>query len=159
LDETKRMITKIARESQRFSRLVLSGSGLGLTEHEFIHIVNKRPGISQEEVSRKLGKDKAAVTRMTQNLERKGYVLRSTSEIDKRQKCLFVTEKAKLVKNTATKCEAFFYHFLTEDIVPEEKEVFLRVLEQIYRKSKTERQSGFAGIDKLWSEENESFEL
>lgn len=155
MDETNRMITKIAREAGRFSRRMLSGSGLGPVEHELIHLLGKTPGISQEEASRGLGRDKAAIARMAQNLEKKGFITREISETDRRQKNLFPTQQALLVKNTSQKCEAFFYDWLTEALPPEDKAVFLRILEQLYHKSKAQRRENFAQLAGAWEAAHE----
>lgn len=158
MDETNRMMTKIAREAGRFSRKMLSGSGLGPMEHELIHAVSKAPGLSQEEAGRALGRDKGAVTRMVQSLEKKGYLTREISPTDRRQKCLFVTERALSVKASSQKCEAFFYGWLTENLPPEDRDVFLRVLEQLYHKSKAQRQNQFAALTAAWEAEHEYLE-
>lgn len=158
MDESKRRITKLARESQRFTRKVIGESGLGLSEHEMIHAVNRCPGISQDGVAKKLEKDKGAVTRMAQNLERKGYLIRVQSEEDGRQKALYVTEKGREIKNSTARCEAFYYHWLLDGLEEERKRQFLDTLELIYQKSKRERQSGFQETARLWEESHESFE-
>lgn len=145
-------MAKITRESQRFTRLVLDGEGLGLSENEMIHAVNKSPGISQDSVAKALSKDKAAVTRMAQNLEKKGYLVRLQCEEDKRQKALYVTEKGKQVKDSAARCEAFFFQWLLQDLDEADKEQFLKTLEQLYQKSKQERRQGFEDLVKLWKE-------
>lgn len=161
MDESRRMMAKITRESQRFTRLMLDGKGLGLSENEMIHAVNKSPGISQDSVAKALGKDKGAVARMAQNLEKKGYLVRLQCEEDRRQKALYVTEKGKQVKDSAARCEAFFFQWLLQDLDGEEKDQFLKTLEHLYLKSKQERRQGFDDISKLWREqrEDEDFEL
>lgn len=153
MDESRRMMAKIARESQRFTRLILDGDGLGLSENEMIHAVNKNPGISQDSIAKTLGKDKAAVTRMAQNLEKKGYLARIQCEEDRRQKALYVTEKGKQIKDSAAACEAFFFQWLLEDLDEQEKEQFLKTLAHLYQKSKQERRQGFEDLAKLWKEQ------
>lgn len=157
MDESRRRFTKISREAQRFTRIILKDTGLGLTEHEFIHTVNKIPGISQDGVSKRLAKDKAAVARMAKNLEKKGYIVRRRNEKDKRENQLFVTEKAKEVKETASRCESFFYEWIMSDIDSEEKKAFLNTLDKIYWKSKNERRNGFSDVVKLWGEKDEGW--
>jgi len=148
MDITKRYISKIAREALRFARLSLLGTNLGTSECECLHYVRKNKGISQEKLSNLLSIDKAAVTRMVVNLERKGYLYRLQDENDKRAKKLFATDKAVNMKNTTSSAESFFYEWLLEDIKADEKEVFLNVLKDLYLKSKKERQEHFANIRK-----------
>ena len=46
---------------------------VGTAEFDLIHVVRKRPGITQAEISKILGADKGAVAKQTANLEAKGY--------------------------------------------------------------------------------------
>ncbi len=146
MDDTKRQITKIAREASRFTGKVLRDKGLGLSEYEFIHCVRHNPGISQAGVREKLGLDKAAVARRAANLEKKGYLERRADPKDRRGKQLFATEKSSDVNNAKVAVEEFFYEWLMQGLAAEEREVFLSVLDKIYWKSKTERREEFQNL-------------
>lgn len=50
MDHTKRKITKIAREVNKFTVRTLKREGIGSSELDFIHMVRKNPGITQGEV-------------------------------------------------------------------------------------------------------------
>jgi hypothetical protein len=50
MDITKRYITKISREAQRYAKLSLQGTDLGTSESECLHYVRKNSGISQEKL-------------------------------------------------------------------------------------------------------------
>jgi len=102
--------------------------------------------------------DKAAVTRLVSNLEKKGYVVRYKDEKDRRINRLFPTEKTKEVKDIATATETHFYQWLMEDIDNEEKEIFLKVLKKLYVKSKMERRANFKNIIEKVDVLDESFE-
>ena len=149
MDATQRKITKIASEATRFTSKILKDTGLGLSEYEFIHCVRHNPGISQEGVREKLGLDKAAVARRAANLERKGFILRKPDPNDGRGKQLFATEQANTVKNSKVVVEAFFYEWLMEEIIGDEREIFLSVLDRIYWKSKNERRADFENLIEL----------
>ena len=47
MDATKRQITKIAREVNKFTARMLKLDGIGTAEYDFIHVVRKNPGITQ----------------------------------------------------------------------------------------------------------------
>lgn len=158
MDATKRYITKISREAQRYAKLRLQGTNVGTSEFECLTYIRKNKGISQETLRSFLNIDKAAVTRMIANLERKGYVYRLQDENDKRAKKLFVTDKTIEIKHMTSSIEASFYEWLIEDINEEEKKVFLKVLGEIYNKSKMERRVSFENImkrDVVYNEEAE----
>lgn len=146
MDLTKRYITKISREGQRYAKLRLQGTNIGTSEYECLDYIRKNSGVSQEKLRSFLNIDKAAVTRMIVNLERKGYVNRLQDEKDKRVKKLFVTDKAVDIKHLSTSIESSFYEWLLEDVDEVEKIVFLKVLNEIYIKSKMERRVNFQNI-------------
>src|SRR6185437_10954903 len=102
MDETKRYITKIGRVAQMYTNGVLSGINLSASEYTCLRYIRKREGLSQEELRGLLSIDKAAVTRLVSNLEKKGYVVRYKDKKDKRINRLFPTEKTKEVKDIAT---------------------------------------------------------
>jgi DNA-binding MarR family transcriptional regulator len=149
MDVTKRQITKICRAAQRYASIKLQGSNVGTSEYECLHFIRKYDGISQERLRSMLNIDKAAVARMVANLEKKGYLSRLQDENDKRAKKLSATDKAVDIKNMTSSVESFFYEWLLEDINEDEKIIFLKVLDQLYIKSKRERVENFANIKKL----------
>ena len=146
MDLTKRYITKISREAQRYEKLRLQGTNIGTSEYECLDFIRKNSGVSQEKLRSFLNIDKAAVTRMIANLERKGYVYRLQDENDKRVKKMFVTDKTVDIKHLTTSIESSFYEWLLEDVNEDEKKVFLKVLNEIYFKSKMERRANFQNI-------------
>ncbi len=148
MDVTKRYITKICRVAQRYAHLALKDVALGTSEYECLHYIRKNRGITQEGLREIMGIDKSAITRMLINLEKKGYLLRKASETDKRAKQLFLTDKATEIKGASSSVESFFYEWLIEDINPDEKKVFLKVLNELYAKSKRERVENFVNIKK-----------
>lgn len=146
MDETKRYITKIGRVAQMYTNSILKGINLSASEYMCLRWIRKREGLSQEELRELLVIDKAAVTRLVSNLEKKGYVVRCKDEKDKRINRIFPTEKTKEVKEIATATETHFYQWLMEDIDEGEKEIFLKILKQLYIKSKIERRENFKNI-------------
>ena len=158
MDETKRYITKIGRVAQMYTNGALKGINLSASEYMCLRYIRKREGLSQEELRELLSIDKAAVTRLVSNLEKKEYIVRCKDEKDKRINRLFPTEKTKELKEIATSTETHFYKWLMEDIDKEEKEIFLKVLKELYIKSKMERRENFKNIIERLDELNESIE-
>ena len=54
-----------------------------------------KDGLSQNEIAKKLEKDKTNITRMLSNLEKKGFIKRRCNEIDGRSFNIFLTEEGK----------------------------------------------------------------
>ncbi|MEG1257352.1 MarR family transcriptional regulator [Clostridium sp.] len=158
MDETKRYITKISRVAQMYTNDAFKDANLSPSEYVCLRYIRKNEGLNQETLRDLLSIDKSAVTRLVINLEKKGYIFRRKDEEDKRSNKLFSTEKTKDVKMIATSNEAYFYQWLMEDIDEESKEIFLKVLEKLYVKSKNERRANFKNIKNRGGEHIESIE-
>lgn len=98
MDITQRQITKIAREAGKFISRTIKEEGVGTAEFDLIHVVRKRPGITQSEICRILGADKGAVAKQTANLEAKGYLQRQSNPSDGRSQLIYPTEQAQRLK-------------------------------------------------------------
>lgn len=146
MDKTERKIMKIDRVAQMFTAKALKDTGIGLSEYEFIHCIRHNPGLSQNEIARKLNQDKAGIARRTANLMKKGYICTRPDESDGRIKRVYATEKAQKVKESKEEVESFFYKWLMEEVPEDKLNVFLEVLDQIYWKSKLERRADFYTI-------------
>jgi DNA-binding MarR family transcriptional regulator len=64
-------------------------------QHSFLTRIMENPGLSQEEISFMLRVDKTTSAKAIKKLESKGYILRKRSDKDKRQLCLYPTDKLK----------------------------------------------------------------
>ncbi len=143
MDITKRKITKIAREVNKFTIRTLRKEGIGTSEFDVIHTIRKNPGITQTEVGRILGIDKGALARQIANLEAKGYLQRSENPDDGRSRLLTATEKAQQLKNSKTHVENMFYEWLLEELTPSEQQAFASLLDALYQKCKAESKADF----------------
>lgn len=143
MDETKRRITKIAREVSRFAVRTMRAEGVGSGEIDVIHAIRKNPGITQARVCEITGLDKGAVARQTANLEAKGYIVRKKNPADGRSRLLFATEKAEQLKNSKAYIEARFYEWLLNPLSGTEQEKFIRLLDILYHRCKAESKADF----------------
>ena len=76
MDDTKRQITKIAREVGKFTVQTMKEEGIGTAEFDVIHLVRHNPGITQTKVRESLKMDKGAAAKRVARLENKGYLVR-----------------------------------------------------------------------------------
>lgn len=143
MDLTKRKITKIAREVNKFTVRTLRKEGIGTSEFDVIHVIRKNPGITQSEICKVLGLDKGAVARQTANLEAKGYLERKKNPDDGRSQILFATPQAEQLKNSKVHVETTFYEWLMEGLSASEQEEFVKLLDVLYLRSKAESKAGF----------------
>ena len=139
MDDTKRQITKIAREVGKFTVQTMKEEGIGTAEFDVIHLLRHNPGITQTKVRESLKMDKGAAAKRVARLENKGYLVRKPNPEDGRSQLLYATEKAEHLKNSKTSIETVFYEWLLEDLSGEEKEHFCKTLDMLYWKSKRER--------------------
>lgn len=152
MDNTKRQITKIAREVSKFTVRMLKADGVGTAEYDFIHVVRKNPGITQTALRELLTLDKGAAARRAASLEAKGYLIRKPNPKDGRSRLLYATEKADSLKNSKASVEALYYEWLAEVLTPEDNEAFCRMLNTLYTRSKAESKAGFANLTRRFLE-------
>ncbi len=144
MDITERKITKIAREAEKSVLRYLREDGVGTAEIDLIHALRHNTGCTQAKLAEILNADKAAVARRTQNLEKKGYLVRKDDPNDKRSRLLFPTEKAETLKASKAEIESAFYEYITTGALSEsEAETFAKLLDKVYVASKTESRAGF----------------
>lgn len=143
MDITKRQITKIAREVGKFTVRTMKEEGVGTAEFDLIHVVRKRPGITQTEICKILGTDKGDVAKQTANLEAKGYLRRENNPADGRSQLIFPTEKAQSLKNSKAHIEALFYEWLAAALSEEDQKEFARLLDILYHRCKAESKADF----------------
>lgn len=154
MDATKRKMTKIAREVNKFTVQTMKEDGIGTAEFDVIHLVRHNPGITQTKVRETLKIDKGAAAKRVASLEHKGYLIRKPNPEDKRSQLLYATEKAENLKNSKAHIETVFYEWLLADLPEEEKEAFCKTLDTLYWKSKNQRRAGFVDIARILEEEN-----
>jgi DNA-binding MarR family transcriptional regulator len=74
-------------------------SGFELSHEQWILLLNlwksEEPGLSQQELGVRTGKDKASVTRLVQGLEEAGLIMRKVDPRDARIRQVFATEKSR----------------------------------------------------------------
>mgnify|MGYP000516636989 FL=1 len=143
MDITQRQITKIAREAGKFISQTIKEEGVGTAEFDLIHVVRKRPGITQSEICRILGADKGAVAKQTANLEAKGYLQRQSNPSDGRSQLIYPTEQAQRLKKAKAHIETGWEEGLVEPLSHEEREEFARLLDILYTRCKAESKADF----------------
>lgn len=143
MDITHRQITKIAREIGKFTSRTMKEEGVGTAEFDLIHVVRKRPGITQSEICKILGADKGAVAKQTANLEAKGYLQRKDNPADGRSQLIYPTAQAQQLKNSKAHIEALFYEWLIEQLSRPEQKEFARLLDILYARCKQESKADF----------------
>ena len=154
MDETKREMTKIAREVSKFTARTLKEEGIGTAEFDFIHAVRHNPGITQAKVRELLGLDKGACARRAAALEHKGYLTRRDNPQDAISQLLYATKKADHLKTSKSSVESMYYEWLLKDMSVKDRRLFVQLLEPLYQKSKKESIAGFPHLKAMVEKEN-----
>ena len=152
MDKTKAQITKIAREANKLAVRVLKQNGIGTSEFDLIHVVRKHDGISQNEISKILGTDKAMVARQVKSLIKRGYITKTMNPSDKRSCLIYKTDKSDELKISKRHVENVYYEYLLSELSEEEQNIFCSILEKVYLRSKEESKSNFINVLKLIEE-------
>ena len=146
MDQTRRQITKIAREAGKLAVRMMKETGIGSGEFDLLHAVRYTPGISQSEIGQQLNMDKGAVARRVASLEAKGYLTRRKNPEDGRGQMLYATEAAEELKRSKAQVETAFYEWLLEELTEEERQTFALLLHRLYARSKQERREDFVHV-------------
>lgn len=146
MDQSRRQITKIAREVSKFTVKAMKAEGIGTAEFDFIHQVRHHPGITQAQVRDALKIDKGAAARRAASLEAKGYLVRRENPNDHRSQLLFATEKAETLRNSKATVEQTFYEWLLEELTESDRGNFCRILNELYLRSKAQARAGFPDV-------------
>ena len=120
--------------SRQAMQKLLKESNAGIT-FEMLQIMSclwSEQGISQQILAERTAKDKACLTNLMTNLEKKGYVCRQENPNDRRNKLVFLTEEGeKFQQWIAPKLDDYYKRL--EDIIGKEKirqtEILLKELQ------------------------------
>ncbi len=108
--------------------------GIGRGQFDFLMVLYRRDGISQETLAKRLKVSKATSTRAVRSLEKEGYVYRQVDEEDRRAYKVYLTEKGKEMRGVVLEKLLAFVDNLLSDFTPEEKEDFMHLLKKASKK-------------------------
>lgn len=131
-----RQINTISRCAGLFRAEKLENGELGACHHSYIIALCRTPGITAEELSRRLCVNKSNVARNLSYLEEKGYVKREQSREDKRAFLCYPTEKMLRVLPRVREIVAEWNRLLTSDLSEEELTAFAVTLDKIALKAR-----------------------
>ncbi|ADY12311.1 MarR family winged helix-turn-helix transcriptional regulator [Sphaerochaeta globosa] len=97
-----RLVAILHRNHAMYVNRVLKPWNITSGEVGFLMTLYQEEGRTQEQLSSILSIDKAAATRALTSLQDKGYIQRRVNEQDKRCKCIYLTQKAKELRQVIT---------------------------------------------------------
>lgn len=89
----------------RFLSLRLKAHGFDLTREQWsiLAVLWNGDGCSQQHLANATYRDKPSTTRLLDNLEKEGYIVRKGSEHDRRTNLIFLTEKGQKIEKPVTR--------------------------------------------------------
>lgn len=130
-----RRINIISRCSTAYRASQLKDTGLKGAHHSYILALCHNPGMSQDQIARRIYINKSNVTRHLAQLEQNGFVERRQSETDKRVTLVYPTQKAYDVLPRVTAVSREWNAYLSSDFSDEEMEQFMSMLERIFKRA------------------------
>lgn len=112
------------------------GYAINMEQLQILMISYLTKGCIQQDLANILDKNKSAILRSVDVLERKGFITRLHSEKDKRINILQPTEQGILLALDLEKKMSEYEQELIENIDPQELEITIKVLKQIQENSK-----------------------
>jgi len=109
-------------------KLKEAGISISFEVLEMMKFLQKQDGLNQQELADMLFKDKSSMTYLVDNMVKTGLVTRNEDEADRRNKLIFLTDKAQLLKEQLAPLAAHCYLALAEDITDPEIKEGIRML-------------------------------
>ncbi|CAM3043396.1 MarR family transcriptional regulator [Paenibacillus sediminis] len=110
---------------------LLSPFNIAPEQNLILLLLWENDGLSQSELSAKLGKDKTNIARMVLNLEQKGLIRRVSDENDRRLLKVFLTEKGRKFEEQVIPVIDDFNDQVLQGISEEELNAVRRVLAKL----------------------------
>jgi DNA-binding MarR family transcriptional regulator len=112
-------------------KLKESGSSLSIHQYAILHFLNTGHEVIQQDIAEMTGKDKSAILRQIDILEKNKLIVRVADNTDRRKKNLIVTKKGAELHKELMKIEDELTKDLKAGITAGELKVFIDVLLRI----------------------------
>ncbi len=123
------MLNTVSRCAALYQSDRLEGTDLKPPHGRYLAALCREPGMSQEQLAKKLYMNKSQVTRHLSYLEEHGYVVRTPGD-DKRVLLVYPTEKAEKMLPQVREIFCDWNEWLTAGFTAQEQEQFLALMER-----------------------------
>lgn len=97
---------------------------------QIMHRLWREQGVSQQFLAEKTAKDKACLTNLINNLEKKGWVVRKEDPTDRRNRLVYLTEEGENLSKQVTPLIQNIYQQTGEEIGMKQLEVCINLLKK-----------------------------
>lgn len=93
------LIRRLHQISTQIFQQHIQEAGIDMTSVQFatLHALNENPGIEQSQIAAKISYDKATIGGVIDRLEKRGYVIRETSQKDRRARQVRLSDSGKKI--------------------------------------------------------------
>ena len=124
-------ISQLYRKGSVFINKEVSKYGISSGQFMFLLEVYIQDGRNQEEISEKLKIDKGTTARALKKLEEQGFITRVKDEYDKRSNKVYLTDKAKEIRENVFDVLRDWNHMISQSLTEEEEETMEKLLEKV----------------------------
>ena len=126
-----KQISHISRNIRWMIQRDLETIGVGSGQHFFLHLIQRHPGITQNEVSRITDIDKATAAKGLAKLEQRGYLRRIPDQDDRRIRRLYLSEAGEAVMPQIEAALRRVTEVCSADLSSEELEELFGLLDKV----------------------------
>ena len=128
-------ITHIARSAAQYRTEELAPFGLKACHASYLATICRNPGITQDQLARRIFFNKSNVARQLVVLEDSGFVERKPSPDDKRATLVYPTQKALDLLPELNRIFRDWENFVAQDLTEEERALAVKMLAKIHARS------------------------
>lgn len=128
-------ILAISRCSTAYRQPILAPLGIKPMHASYLICICRNPGITQDQLSKKLFLDKSSVARQISFLEENGFINRQGSETDRRVMHVYPTQKAIDALPEVRKSFRDWENLVSEGLTDEERDVLVSLLEKLKQRA------------------------
>lgn len=126
-----RYIGIIFRRAQVFMANELKPYNIGSGQYVFLLVLNRKDGMTQEQLSHELALDKGTTARALDKLEASGYVIRKRSTEDGRAYNVFLTEAGREIQPVLQRTLNRWRESVLVDISREDRQTLGKILQKM----------------------------
>ena len=123
---TGKASTAIARRLQK--KFNTAGLSITIEQWSVLYQLWKQDGISQQEISDVLGRDKTTIARVISIMERDKMITRSTNKKDNRGKLIYLTTKGRSIQQKAVAVSGQLYMKAIEGLKEPQMKLAMRIM-------------------------------
>jgi DNA-binding MarR family transcriptional regulator len=127
------MISNTGRKLNQSLQQLFHHSDVTPEQWSLLMTLDEKDGISHKELAQRSEKDPANITRLVDQLEKKGLVRRAAHPNDRRSLLLHLTDLGRSAAHTLAPIEAAYVRQIVSGISPEEVQLFMQFMNKVNR--------------------------